>query len=125
MHSLFLQSYVSPASFQRCDRLPRRSVRSRRAVGLTRACAQTEASAEEETSTKPSNVCATCGVSLESVPRGCDQKGRIAGGLGAVAEWWPIKAYRPCPAFTQAGGSYTRKGQILDEMLFGKGKQKR
>ena len=21
----------------------------------------------------------------------CDQKGRVAGGLGAVAEWWPIK----------------------------------
>eukprot|EP01026_Neomeris_dumetosa_P032418 TRINITY_DN25737_c0_g1_i4.p1 TRINITY_DN25737_c0_g1~~TRINITY_DN25737_c0_g1_i4.p1 ORF type:complete len:106 (-),score=1.32 TRINITY_DN25737_c0_g1_i4:104-388(-) len=41
------------------------------------------------------NVCSTCGVKIEDIPNGCDQKGRIAGGIGAIAgfEWWPIKAY--------------------------------
>ena len=35
----------------------------------------------------------------------CDGTGRIAGGIGAVVGfgWWPIKAYRPCPAL-EAGG---------------------
>ena len=47
MHSLVLQSNVTPASFQRCDRLPRRILRSNSAASLTRACAQTEAPAEE------------------------------------------------------------------------------
>ncbi len=47
MHSSLLQSYASSAAFQRCDRLPRRYVRSKSAVGLTKACAQTEAPAEE------------------------------------------------------------------------------
>ena len=32
------------------------------------------------------------------------------GGLGALPGfgWWPIKAYRPCPALESAGGQYTR-----------------
>jgi len=38
-----------------------------------------------------------------------------------VLPWWPIKVYRPCPEFT-AKYPYVRKGQITDEMLFGKGK---
>jgi len=42
--------------------------------------------------------------------------------MGALFSWWPIKVYRPCPAWTAAGGTYQRKGQITDEMLFGKGK---
>ena len=87
--------------------------------------------------------------------RRCDRQGRIVGGIGAVPgfDWWPIKAYRPCPALAQAGVSYTRcgpavacpaplrrpappqlrqrragaarKGQIVDEMLFGKKKERK
>mmetsp|Transcript_15615 Transcript_15615/g.27677 ORF Transcript_15615/g.27677 Transcript_15615/m.27677 type:complete len:133 (-) Transcript_15615:135-533(-) len=70
-----------------------------------------------------SNVCQTCGVALSEMPGGCDGKGRQAGGVGAFIDWWPIKAYRPCPALTASGGKYKRKGQITDEMLFGKGKR--
>jgi hypothetical protein len=34
----------------------------------------------------------------------------VVGGLGAVPGfgWWPIKAYKPCAAFTAAGLEYTR-----------------
>ncbi|KAL3163094.1 hypothetical protein ABBQ32_009511 [Trebouxia sp. C0010 RCD-2024] len=70
-------------------------------------------------------VCPTCGISNASKPKGCDGQGRIAGGLGAVVGWFPIKAYRPCPAAVKGNFAYTRKGQITDEVLFGKGKQKR
>jgi hypothetical protein len=40
----------------------------------------------------------------------CDGEGRELGGLGALPGfgWWPIKAYRPCPALSQAGLEYTR-----------------
>lgn len=48
---------------------------------------------------------------------------RIAGGIGAVLPWIPIKAYRPCPNFVERGGVYQRTGQALDEIAFGK-KQK-
>jgi hypothetical protein len=43
-------------------------------------------------------------------PRSCDGEGRIIGGLGAMPGfgWWPIKAYRPCTALTEAGLDYTR-----------------
>jgi len=40
--------------------------------------------------------------------------------MGAFVDWWPIKAYRECPALTASGRSYSRKGQITDEMLFGR-----
>ncbi|KAL6764386.1 hypothetical protein V8C86DRAFT_1783186 [Haematococcus lacustris] len=51
----------------------------------------------------------------------CDGEGREVGGLGALPGmgWWPIKAYRPCPALNKAGMEYTRKGQPTNEMLFG------
>lgn len=62
--------------------------------------------------------CRTCGRS--SVLRGCDGSGRVTGGLGAVLPFWPIKAYRPCPDFVAVGGKYTRKGQSLDEIAFGR-----
>jgi hypothetical protein len=63
--------------------------------------------------------CSTCGA--EEVKGGCDGNGRMIGGLGGVPGfgWWPIKAYRPCPAFVEAGGQYTRKGQSLNEIAFG------
>ena len=50
----------------------------------------------------------------------CDGSGRIAGGLGAVVTWLPIKAYRPCPNFVDRGGNYQRTGQPLDEIAFGR-----
>jgi len=50
----------------------------------------------------------------------CDGSGRITGGIGAVLDWWPIKAYRPCPNFLESGGLYQRSGQGLDEIAFGR-----
>ncbi|KAL7489658.1 hypothetical protein ACHAW6_015346 [Cyclotella cf. meneghiniana] len=50
----------------------------------------------------------------------CDGSGRILGGIGTVLEWWPIKAYRPCPNFVERGGKYVRSGQGLDEIAFGR-----
>ena len=35
----------------------------------------------------------------------------IMGGIATVLEWWPIKAYRPCPNFVERGGKYVRSGQ--------------
>ncbi|CAM9703228.1 unnamed protein product, partial [Chrysoparadoxa australica] len=53
---------------------------------------------------------------------GCDGMGRLAGGLGSLPGfgWVPVKAYRPCPAFQEAGYTYSRQGQSLDEVVFGK-----
>lgn len=67
----------------------------------------------------PEGGCPTCGA--KEVKGGCDGNGRMIGGLGGVPGfgWWPIKAYRPCPAFVESGGSYTRKGQSLNEIAFG------
>ena len=64
----------------------------------------------------PKVVCPNCDL--------CDGSGRIAGGLGAVVTWLPIKAYRPCPNFIERGGNYQRTGQPLDEIAFGKDKKR-
>lgn len=55
------------------------------------------------------------------MPGGCDGQGRVIGGMGALPGfgWWPIKAYKPCPALNEAGLEYTRKGQGTNEVLFG------
>jgi hypothetical protein len=45
---------------------------------------------------------------------------RIIGGIGVIAPWWPIKAYRPCPNYIAKGGVYERSGQGLDEIAFGR-----
>jgi len=50
----------------------------------------------------------------------CDGSGRIEGGIGTILTFWPIKAYRPCPNFIENGGFYTRSGQGLDEIAFGR-----
>lgn len=65
--------------------------------------------------------CSTCGA--ENVENGCDGEGRVIGGLGAVPgfSWWPIKAYRPCDKLNEAGMQYSRKGQILNDVMFGGG----
>lgn len=68
---------------------------------------------------EPNGACAGCGHSGGPV-RGCDENGRIIGGLGAVVKWWPIKAYRPCPEFLKANKRYKRAGQSLDEIAFGR-----
>lgn len=49
---------------------------------------------------------------------GCDDRGRVMGGLGAtyLFQWWPIKAYRPCPKCAKNGVKYARSGQSLDEV---------
>ena len=48
---------------------------------------------------------------LSEAVRSCDRQGRIVGGIGGLPgfAWWPIKAYRPCPALAQAGLTYTRR----------------
>mmetsp|Transcript_1981 Transcript_1981/g.2231 ORF Transcript_1981/g.2231 Transcript_1981/m.2231 type:complete len:135 (+) Transcript_1981:168-572(+) len=51
----------------------------------------------------------------------CDGTGRILGGIPRILPWWPIKPYRPCPNFIANGGQYTRIGQPLDEIAFGRG----
>lgn len=45
---------------------------------------------------------------------------RIEGGIGTVLKFWPIKCFRPCPNFIENGGFYTRAGQGLDEIAFGR-----
>jgi hypothetical protein len=40
------------------------------------------------------------------------------GGVGAVVAWWPIKAFRPCPNLP-ATATYVKKGQDVDEIMFG------
>ena len=63
--------------------------------------------------------CDSCGLARDQMQ--CDGTGRIQGGLAAVPlfSWWPIKAYRPCPGLIESGGTYTRKGQDVDSILWG------
>lgn len=63
--------------------------------------------------------CAGCGRE-DGVAAGCDGAGRVIGGLGAVVKWWPIKAYRPCDYLVSARKRYSRKGQSLEEIAFGR-----
>lgn len=74
-------------------------------------------------SAAPGDRCQTCGVPKSEMPMGCDGSGRIIGGIGAVPGfgWWPIKAYRPCGKAASAGIAYKRKGQGVDEVMFGRG----
>lgn len=84
-----------------------------------------EENPEKNASTQDANTvdndssCTGCG-RKEGPVAGCNQDGRIIGGLGAVLNWWPIKAYRPCPEFLKAKKKYTRAGQSLDEIAFGR-----
>mmetsp|Transcript_11561 Transcript_11561/g.27567 ORF Transcript_11561/g.27567 Transcript_11561/m.27567 type:complete len:142 (-) Transcript_11561:135-560(-) len=61
---------------------------------------------------KPAVKCPDCDL--------CDGSGRIEGGIGTILKFWPIKAYRPCPQLIENGGMYTRSGQGLDEIAFGR-----
>lgn len=72
-----------------------------------------------EQAKNPSRTCEGCG--RDGGPtRGCDGTGRIAGGLGAVVDWWPIKAYRPCPELIRVNKQYRKSGQSLEEIAFGR-----
>jgi hypothetical protein len=43
---------------------------------------------------------------------GCDGTGKIQGGIATIPlfGWWPIKVFRPCPAYIAAGYVYKREG---------------
>ncbi|KAG1656323.1 hypothetical protein FOA52_006654 [Chlamydomonas sp. UWO 241] len=83
-----------------------------RPVALTRAT---------ENEAAPSNVCKLCGVAKGEMEQGCDGEGHVIGGLASVPllAWWPLKVYRPCSKLEPAGIEYTRKGQPLNDVLFG------
>jgi hypothetical protein len=114
---------------QRLCALPmsRRSVAVRRRVqSPTALSAPLEVSSEakgcagdETEKESKSDVCTGCGLAGGPMS-GCDGTGRIVGGLGAIVDWWPIKAYRPCPELTKAKKPYQRSGQSLDEIAFGR-----
>ncbi|GMH36549.1 hypothetical protein BSKO_04417 [Bryopsis sp. KO-2023] len=108
-----------------------RSVSSRRQPRLTLKPLRCSTEPSESTSSSEpepvveesnENKCPTCGIDLENAPGGCDKLGRVAGGVGAIAafSWWPIKAYKPCPALEEAGVAYVRKGQLTNDVLFGR-----
>ena len=42
---------------------------------------------------------------------GCDGTGKIQGGIATIGfmSWWPIKVFRPCPAYLEAGYVYRRE----------------
>lgn len=52
--------------------------------------------------------------------KGCDGTGKIQGGIATIGfmSWWPIKVFRPCPAYLEAGYVYKREGQTMDQVLF-------
>jgi hypothetical protein len=76
---------------------------------------RSEVSVPDDSSTPPEPVvkCPDCDK--------CDGSGRILGGIPLILPWWPIKPYRPCPNFIANGGQYSRIGQPLDEIAFGRG----
>ncbi|XP_051130074.1 uncharacterized protein LOC127250707 [Andrographis paniculata] len=67
--------------------------------------------------------CKACG--RDEIENGCNGEGRIQGGIATVPGfgWWPIKAYRPCPAYLASGGRYRRSGQSMDEVVSGRGRK--
>lgn len=87
-----------------------------------RSVAVQSSSSATETSTSDANVCSTCGIAKDKMAFGCDGSGRIMGGLASIPGfgWWPIKAYRPCGKAVEAGIEYKRKGQGVDEVMFGR-----
>lgn len=54
----------------------------------------------------------------EYLSKGCDGTGKIQGGIATVSlfSWWPIKVFRPCPSYLQAGYVYRREGQTMDQV---------
>ena len=56
--------------------------------------------------------------------KGCDGTGKIQGGIATVLPWWPIKVFRPCPSYLEAGYQYRREGQTMDQVLFSEPSEK-
>lgn len=97
---------------------PCRVQRARRRASVARRC-QPEAQQAAEQAEQQPQKCAHCGVALSEVPFACDQQGHQAKGAAAFLGWWPIKVWGPCPKAEAAGLQYTRKGQNLEQTLFG------
>ncbi|KAL3942095.1 MAG: hypothetical protein SGBAC_003662 [Bacillariaceae sp.] len=94
-----------------CDAFAPASMNTR-SVALLRMSEEAPEPAKDETPAAPPVKCPDCDI--------CDGSGRITGGLGAVFDWFPVKAYRPCPNYIDKGGFYSRSGQGLDEIAFGR-----
>jgi len=76
-------------------------------------------SAGADASAEKPAICKGCG--REGGPiNNCNENGRVLGGVALFLPWWPIKAYRPCPDFIKAEKTYTRAGQSLEEIAFGR-----
>ena len=73
---------------------------------------------QQQPTAAAAEVCPKCGIAKSEMT--CDGTGRMIGGLGAIFEWIPVKAYRPCPNLVESGGIYSRTGQGLDEIAFGR-----
>jgi hypothetical protein len=75
-----------------------------------------------------SSQAAECDISCPNAPKcsgayrakGCDGTGKIQGGIATVPflSWWPIKVFRPCPSYLEAGYVYRREGQTMEQVLF-------
>lgn len=82
------------------------------------------ADADATDSPVDSKVCGPCPMAPKCSgafkEKGCDGSGKIQGGIATIPilSWWPIKVYRPCPAYLQAGYVYRREGQTLEQVLF-------
>eukprot|EP00242_Pyramimonas_sp_CCMP2087_P010856 CAMPEP_0198202018 /NCGR_PEP_ID=MMETSP1445-20131203/5069_1 /TAXON_ID=36898 /ORGANISM="Pyramimonas sp., Strain CCMP2087" /LENGTH=138 /DNA_ID=CAMNT_0043872721 /DNA_START=61 /DNA_END=480 /DNA_ORIENTATION=+ len=107
------------------------TVKTKTRVTLLKARRVVRVSAEAEASRTelPPGACKGCG-RLEGPKGGCNGEGRIPGGMtailsmankGKVPDWWPIKIYRPCPVFIEAGNAYQAGGQSVDDIFFGGG----
>ena len=93
--------------------------KQRRNVVVFAEAAESNDNSNNEEKQCTGGSCDSCGVAREKMQ--CDGTGRIQGGLAAIPlfSWWPIKAYRPCPGLIESGGTYTRKGQDVDSILWG------
>lgn len=65
-------------------------------------------------------TCAYCGIDKANMPFGCDGDGHKSAGIGSFVDWWPLKVWSPCPRAKEKGLPYVRKGQNIDEVLFGR-----
>ncbi|KAL1569192.1 hypothetical protein AAHA92_00701 [Salvia divinorum] len=121
----FLHSYKIPAPQHLTlisSSMTRLSVSSPETSDVSQQQEEEEQSYDGVSSTSASLTgCNACG--REEIERGCNGEGRIQGGIATVPGfgWWPIKAYRPCPAYLQSGGRYRRTGQSMDEVVSGGG----
>mmetsp|Transcript_10550 Transcript_10550/g.28867 ORF Transcript_10550/g.28867 Transcript_10550/m.28867 type:complete len:151 (+) Transcript_10550:39-491(+) len=123
-----LRHSVPPSSHQARPQMPIRPAgpRSHRRALAGRPLQR--AQVNEETAPAPAtpqdpNACSMCGAPLNEKQSGCDGEGRVVGGLSVIPGfgWWPIKAYRPCPELDKRGIDYVRKGQALNDVMFGGG----